>query len=383
MEKQFKCPFCIHSFSRQEAIPVDESMEVVKYKCPNPRLKPDNVDVLCGRILPLNFFEHDSHVISITGATYVGKTFYLLALLAEVLRNRELHKFGITGTLIGADGAVKDLRKQATDHRESRTAVRASLPGTELAGFALHVTINRRGRQRSIYLSLFDNPGDLLKDEDRLHSWMFNIYKADAMLFLVEPTQVHSLVDDVLGRQANPKGRKDADDLYEVLYKVTELLKYAQRNLRAEPQSPSDNTASQSRGGFWELFRSPILPADRVQIPVAIGISKADQIEHRLITDVPFDQADFGFKYLKGSALNTSMVDELSAELHDVLFDPDSGDTRLHGLLKSGYANYRLFALKTIDVDAEGKDKTLPEDVHIHQGVLLPFLWLLNRLNLL
>lgn len=382
MEKRYKCPFCLHSFTKQQAVLVDDSRDVVKYKCPNQQLKDDATSLVCNRTLPINFFEHDSHVISISGATGVGKTFYLSALLHQVLYNRELHRFGITGSLIGEANAVRELRNLLTEHRESGAAISASKPGIELAGFVLHVTINRHGRRRSLYLSLFDNPGEKFTDPDYMHRNMFNVYKADAVLFLIEPIQIDSLADAVLDRYKDTKGRVDPGDLYDVVYNVTELLKYAQRNGHSGSTATANTTDGQPWDGLRRMFSSTSQPDDRVQIPVAVGISKADLFHHVLLSEVPYDQADFAIKYLRGNRLDISLVDQLSAELHDVLFDPNSGDLRLRSLLESSCKDYRLFALKSIDGNAY-KDRTgIPEGQNT-QGVLLPFLWLLHRLNLL
>jgi hypothetical protein len=374
----FKCPYCLHSFTKEQAQPVEGKGEIRKYRCPNERtLELDQL--LCGKILPVNFFEHGSHVISISGATGVGKTFYLSALLRHVLFNRELHKFGISGNLIGEEKAVQGLRAKLSVHREQGGAIGPSQRGVEHAGFVLHVTIARKGRTHSLYLSLFDNPGERFQDADYMHENMVNVFKADALLFLIDPLQIAPLSDIVLERYISTPERTNPIDLYDVLYNVTEVLKYAQRNgltREAESRDP----------GFVErvqkMFLTPSSGGDRIRIPVAFGISKADLFDHTLLDRVPFDHADFSLRYTRGHQLDGTLVEQLSAELHDLVFDHDKGDVRLFRLLQTNYSNYKLFTMKSINGQAKEADRSIPE-VDTTQGVLLPFLWLLSKLNLL
>ena len=52
----YKCPYCLHSFQKEDALVESSKNGVLFQHCPNPVIKEIGGKI-CGKRLPLNFFE--------------------------------------------------------------------------------------------------------------------------------------------------------------------------------------------------------------------------------------------------------------------------------------------------------------------------------------
>lgn len=422
MSKIHKCPFCLYSFERSEAIPFNYAGgDITTYRCPNPREKI-NGQKFCDKELPLNFFDAESIVISIVGSRNVGKTHYLIALLMQLRMNKSFHKLGFSGILIGHEDSINDINRKIDDLTAGKK-INFSLMNTGVEEMALIIdlTIKKGKYSKHIYLSFFDTPGEGYANKRYMYENFQCLYKADGLLFLIEPLQVSYLIDDI-HEHNDYLTDQSPHDLQEVFYNVIDLLKYVQRNKKkferptpipkaeeanteqnsteantesAQPPTPEQPNIQEPKfeeepieeriqqQTFWQkLFGQSSVPTllhPKVKCPIAVGVTKIDQIKHLMFQEIPFDNTDFESMYLKGSNLNYDLIKDLSAEIKDLVFHEEDGEIGVKNMLDSEIENYEFFGIKSGDVDLKtGKIDRMNEP----QGILLPLIWLLIKLKL-
>ena len=432
MAKVYKCPYCLYPFFRKTAIPITGNSDIPRHKCPNPRVIGRELE--CGKILPMNFFNSSSKVISIAGGTNVGKTYYLIALFNLLKNNRFLHKLGFSCNLIGDKLAIESLKNNWGKYKKD-IPVQATKTEEGAHNKALIIDLMRKkGRKVShVYLSFFDTPGEGYYDIEYMHKNFQCIYRADALLFLMEPVQVgtlrhyiYSTVDiDILEQVPPPH------DLQSVFYNVIELLKSAQNNkkilkliktrrapIRQNETNIINNSISQSANStrsendelpdfseinieetnprieipveepilinrqvesdpnFWQRLLMPGSNA-KVNCPIAVGLTKIDIVNELFINDIPYDNNDFDSMYLRGDQLNIKLIEDISWDIKDMIFDDENGEIAVKNLLEGQVKHYEFFGIKSGDVNKKGDII----DMNHPQGVLLPLLWLLTKIN--
>ena len=424
MSKIHKCPFCLYSFERSEAIPFDYAGgDITTYKCPNPREKL-NGQKFCDKELPLNFFDAESTVISIVGSRNVGKTHYLIALLMQLRMNKSFHKIGVSGILIGHEDSINDINRTIDDITSGRKIEFSKMQtGVEEMALVIDLTIKKGKTSKHIYLSFFDTPGEGYANRRYMYDNFQCLYKADGLLFLIEPLQISYLIDDIHEHNSYLTDQSP-HDLQEVFYNVIDLLKYVQRNKKKferpaqKPKPPENNTETnttepnQTETGttqqpeqpsvsvetpledeptevrptqqtFWQkLFGQANVPTmlhPKVKCPIAIGVTKVDQIKHLMFQEIPFDNTDFETMYLKGGQINQELIRDVSNEIKDLVFHEEDGEIGVKNMLDAEIENYEFFGIKSGDVDIiTGKI----DRMNTPQGILLPLIWLLIKLKL-
>ncbi|MEI2757342.1 MAG: hypothetical protein V9F46_12915 [Chitinophagaceae bacterium] len=441
-----KCPFCLFSFERATAIPEDVNDDITVYKCPNPR-EDDFGTKFCGKVLPLNFFDAESTVISIAGSRYVGKTNYLIALLMQLKHNKSFQRLGFSGKLVGDKRAIDDILQKIEIIEKKKEALKPTLPEDEAHEKALIVdlSISTGKSTRHVYLSFFDTPGEVYSDIEKMYRNFQCIYKADGLLFLVEPMQIRYLSKPI--RESNSylySKSQNPHDLQEVFYNVLQLLKYVQKNKKqpkpiqnakaqepvAEPvsneQAPNEQASQDSnvneppiveqplkasepdfketKQTFWQrLFGNNDVPEilhDKIKCPIAIGVTKIDQMRDLMFNDIPFDYTDFESMYLSGDKINMELIADISEELKGIIFNEEQGEISVKNMLEAELKSYEFFGIKSGDIRLKRGDKILKleqiqnlnlseEEKNIiylnlenPQGVLLPLIWLLIKLKL-
>lgn len=424
MSKIHKCPFCLYSFERSEAIPFNYAGgDITTYKCPNPREKL-NGQKFCDKELPLNFFDAESTVISIVGSRNVGKTHYLIALLMQLRMNKSFHKIGVSGILIGHEDSINDINRKIDDITSGRKIEFSKMQtGVEEMALVIDLTIKKGKTSKHIYLSFFDTPGEGYANRRYMYDNFQCLYKADGLLFLIEPLQISYLIDDIHEHNSYLTDQSP-HDLQEVFYNVIDLLKYVQRNKKKferpvqKPKQPENNTEPNTtepnptetgttqqpeqpsasvetpledeltevrptQQTFWQkLFGQANVPTmlhPKVKCPIAIGVTKVDQIKHLMFQEIPFDNTDFETMYLKGSQINQELIRDVSNEIKDLVFHEEDGEIGVKNMLDAEIENYEFFGIKSGDVDLKtGKI----DRMNTPQGILLPLIWLLIKLKL-
>lgn len=350
-----RCIYCNHKFDKNQA-EQERIAEVVYYRCPN-KAEDEEGRALCGKRLPMHFLDADTTVISIVGSSGVGKTYFLLALLLNLKYNRSLNKIGLRGDIVGEESvnkAVNELLEQANKKiKLDATAIGAA------SRAVLEIALKKKKKAKYIYLSLNDNPGEVFMDRDKMITNLSPVLsESDGVIFLIDPQQ--------LPINYVQNGNDQTADLFSVLNNTIQLLRYIQEHR-------SSVTSSNPGWSIWKEIVNRVNNSPK-QLPVAFVISKFDQMRNRLHNEIPDDAENLEDLILMNSDLNESYFNSVSNELELIIGDAQDGDPRVADLLNESDFSYSFLASSSGYID---NDKF----VFRPQGVSLPLIWILRKLN--
>lgn len=372
-DKKFKCPYCLHEFTREEAKMNRNSRGDEYFMCPNDQLDA-NGRPLCGKRLPLNFFTSDSSVISIVGGTGAGKTYFVMALKRILDGGVLLNRLGISGTTYYPDRESEDyfegLLQQIIDGTKLNATQKNA--GVERHALCLQVNIsgNRIKRTKTIYFSFFDNPGEGFKRDSYILDNM-NLHLSDAVIFLISPEQLPNILPKVNGQGLV----QNATSLLTVLTNIEGVF----NRDRESPQNESRVS------GLMNGIKS-LIPY-RITIPFAFCLSKCDLLSNVfpiIGKNIPRDLYRDDFQTLgiiTGSDVHKERIQPIintnSDSILKILDENDECNIENH--LKN-YSNYRLFAVQSVEVSNNNNGQ---EVINLSpKGISFTMYWLLNRLNL-
>jgi hypothetical protein len=351
--KEFKCPYCLNSYTKDTFETNRINNFIQEIRCPNRTENPNGRGLLCNKKLPLNFFEGESKIISIVGGANVGKTYYSVILLKILQECQPLHKIGIYGNLITTPELkrqveldLKNLYEQNQFSSTLKDALRENL--------LIQVSIESSKKVKHIYFSLFDNPGEAFNSQEEIIDILPNVYRSDALILLFEPKQIKPFVSE-----ASKKSQVMASvsNINTVMFNIIEILKH------------TSTSNLDSTNNYLKVFNN-----NKVKIPVAICISKFDEVENLFYNQLPNDNTDLEFSVLAGKSINFNFIKEMSNEISSQMYNDDNGDFRLKKLIENTLDNYSYFGVQSIK-DDKGKIK------HHPKGAVLPLLWIFKQLK--
>jgi hypothetical protein len=351
--KKYKCPYCLNSYTKDTFETRQVNNFIQEIKCPNKAENPKGRGLLCNKKLPLNFFEGESKIISIVGGSNVGKTYYSVILLKILQECQPLHKIGIYGNLITTpelklqvENDLKNLFEQNKFGRTLKEQLRENL--------LIQVTVEKSNKVRHFYFSIFDNPGEAFDNQEDIIELLPNVYRSDALILLFEPKQIKPFVS-----QASRNSQEVAlvKDINHVMFNIIEILKNA-------------NASSQN----MVQYNINIFENNKIKIPVAICVSKFDEIETLFYNQLPNDNKELEYTILSGNKINFNFINEMSHEISNQMYNDEDGDFRLKKLIDNSLNNFSYFGVQSIK-NQNGNISHQPK------GTVLPLLWIFNQLK--
>lgn len=354
IDKACKCPYCLHEFMRSEA----EEGEIRGYKfkiCPN-KDRDSNGRAVCGKRLPLRFFDSDSVVISLIGGAATGKTYYFMA-LKRILEDSEVNALGISGRLFfpPGDSASEQYYEKLQEQLNTGEPLDATSKdqGIEQAALVLEVNIDRNGKRKTVYFTFYDNPGEGFNDEDYIIRNM-NVHRSDAVIFLLAPEQIRQLLPYL-----NGEGTGQTTKLNNVIGNMVNIL-------------GGDGDEDGMINWVIEKFHK-----SKIDIPVAFCFSKYDLIDgiFNIIIPHDLDETEFGqIIDLYNKSANYDEIDYISNSIREQIYN-----LRIYHLINnipSSFSNYHYFGIQSIEDTGNGF-RLKP------RGASLPIIWILKQLDLL
>jgi len=350
--KEYKCPYCLNSYTKDNYETRSINNFIQEIRCPNRAENPDGRGLLCNKKLPLNFFDGDSKIISIVGGSNVGKTYYSIILLKILQECQPLHKIGIYGNLICTPDLKRQVDQDLKDLFENNR-FNATLKDSLRENILIQVSIENSKSVRHIYFSLFDNPGEAFDDQDDIINILPNVYRSDALILLFEPKQIKPFISE-----ASRKSQEVAvvKDINTVIFNIIEILKHTSRD-------------DSNQSNFISIFEN-----NKIKIPVAICVSKFDEIENLFFNQLPSDNKELEYSILSSNKINFNLIKEISNEISSQIFNEDNGDIRLKRTIENSLCNYSFFGVQSIK-NQDGKIS------HNPKGAVLPLLWIFKQLK--
>lgn len=350
---EFKCPYCLNSYTKDTFETNRINNFIQEIRCPNRTENPNGRGLLCNKKLPLNFFEGESKIISIVGGANVGKTYYSVILLKILQECQPLHKIGIYGNLITTPELkrqveldLKNLYEQNQFSSTLKDALRENL--------LIQVSIESSKKVKHIYFSIFDNPGEAFNSQEDIIEILPNVYRSDALILLFEPKQVKPFIKEA---SRTSQTMASVSSINTVMFNILEILKH---------------TSASNVGSATNILK--VFNNNKVKVPVAICISKFDEVETLFYNQLPSDNSELEYSVLAGKSINYSFINEMSNEISSQMYNDEDGDFRLKKHIENTLENYSYFGVQSIK-DNKGKIKHQPK------GAVLPLLWIFKQLK--
>lgn len=313
----------------------------------------------CHHRLPTHFGRIRSRLVALVGARESGKTVYLTVLIHE-LSNKSGER--LDAGVWGADEETRrvfagDYERQLYQESQllgptrtvaaTRYGLRPPLVFSYAArsagsGVSARLTDSVLQPARKTLLSFFDTAGEDLISVDSVELNARYLQAASAVLLILDPLQMpggraHAAADTRL-----PLPGVGANDPYEVLQRITELLLAGRR--RRKVRKPLAIVFSKL-DGFWNAM--PPGSALRRPEPTARGVDEQDGLD-------------------------------VHAQIEALLDEWDG--RRIDYFLRNNYRTYRYFGVSALG-DTPTQDNLISEKGIQPYRVTDPFLWLLSRLG--
>jgi hypothetical protein len=314
--------------------------------CPISRAETwDRVCPRCHSTLPVHFGRIRSQLIALVGARDSGKT---------VLMTVQMHEFRyrLGGRLEASiPGADEETRNSFKRDYEERLYTGQYLPDStftvaERLGYRPPMVFRFKrqdrsrfpGRTRQTLLSFFDTAGEDLTTKKSIELNGRYLRAADAIILILDPLQTDGGRRLAAG-EALPRGRRLEDDPYNVIQRITEMLKAGHRDRK-------------------------------VRKPLAVVFTKLDALWHNFPAGTPLKRSEpigAGFNELD----SLDVHHQVQALLHD--WDGPEIDQ----YLRHNYRRFRYFGVSALGAIPTA-DKRLSKVIAPYR-VGEPILWLLSR----
>lgn len=345
--KKHRCPYCFDTVSKRNTRPVE--VLIGGHVNRNQRIRTSsnqNATLIpfcssCNNNLPADYFDSQSKNIAVIGGLASGKSTYITVLIDLLLNHKSLiNDLGLHCVIVNSDG--KELYEE---YREQLIEKKEKLFGTNGSRNPILLRIN--SQQKTLFLSLFDTEGEEFKSVEGILSKHPHVFHTNAILFLLNPLSIKGIFDILRDeKQDEYAAQKTSDDTYEIIQNIHDVFSRRKEKYANKP----------------------------LDIPVAFGISKADEIEEIANIYIPNDYEE---EYIDFNNAKTDL-DFSSEDLEEFLTDTDP---RLVSNIRQNYKKYRIFPVSPMGcrVGSQlGRNHYLEYEP---KGVLNPILWLLSELK--
>lgn len=357
--RKFKCPFCLHEFTKEESIKINRN-GMTLYKCPNKAKDSENRP-LCGKMLPLRFFESESKVISLVGGVGVGKTYFFMA-LKRILERGAINELGITGNMFFGDEESENYFNQILlECDKGKIVATKKDAGVEKRALGLEIHIEQKGfikTNKIIYVSFFDNPGEGFNNPIYIAENM-NLHKSDAVIFLISPEQLENY-DELT--KSHCDGLISPSPIADVINNITNVFQLI---------NPKTFMRFSSR---------------KISVPFAFCISKFDNLKESFSIYLPDDLSDHTFfashkfksKLISNGFTNDEngiivTINSISSKIESIIYARNN-NTYLKQRIQANFSNYRYFGVESIRF--ENSESGLAP-----KGIALPLIWVLHNIK--
>lgn len=184
--KTTNCPYCFTELSSRD-YEVLEKSQARRYRCTNES---------CNRILPPDIFDVRLVTVALIGRMRSGKTCFTTTMLREWL---SVNRYFINR------GYLAEFEDEKSEEKfrnlEDEMYVQTILPDatqTKKAKtpFVLRLINRNKVKEKQILLSIFDIPGEEFRDTEKMIEEWPHLYRADAMIFLLDPLNLPGIHKD-------------------------------------------------------------------------------------------------------------------------------------------------------------------------------------------
>jgi GTPase SAR1 family protein len=298
----------------------------------------------CHNELPINAGKVPSNIISIVGASSVGKSVYMTSLI-HTLQNTTAYNFNAACMPLNADVSRKFKEKYEDPIFENGRMLQSTR--LELQEPYIFQLIFKNENQAPLTLVFFDVPGEGMVDQDFLSIFASHIKNSAGILFLVDPLQIKSIRERMLIHLDN---HGDLSERY------------------AEP-----------RDVILNLFENFIGHQDKgkTSIPTAVILTKSDLLNTLAEEDGAYIQPNSNLfnNYVHTGALNLIEFENINGEVRRLI---EKIDRPFKDALDVYFTNTAFFAVSALGTNPVNKEIAgVVNPIRVDE----PVIWLLNQLG--
>lgn len=298
----------------------------------------------CHNELPINAGKVPSNIISIVGASSVGKSVYMTSLI-HTLQNTTAYNFNAACMPLNADVSRKFKEKYEDPIFENGRMLQSTR--LELQEPYIFQLIFKNENQAPLTLVFFDVPGEGMVDQDFLSIFASHIKNSAGILFLVDPLQIKSIRERMLIHLDN---HGDLSERY------------------AEP-----------RDVILNLFENFIGHQDKgkTSIPTAVILTKSDLLNTLAEEDGAYIRPNSNLfnNYVHTGALNLIEFENINGEVRRLI---EKIDRPFKDALDVYFTNTAFFAVSALGANPVNKEIAgVVNPIRVDE----PVIWLLNQLG--
>lgn len=298
----------------------------------------------CHNVLPINAGKVPSNIISIVGASSVGKSVYMTSLI-HTLQNTTAHHFDAACMPLNGEVSRKFKEKYEDPIFEYGRMLQSTR--LELQEPFIFQLVFKNEEKAPLTLVFFDVPGEGMVDQDYLSIFASHIKNSSGILFLVDPLQIKTIRDRML-IGLDEKG--DLSDRY------------------AEP-----------REVILNLYENFIGHQDRgkTDIPTAVILTKSDLLKSLAEEDGEYLQPNSNIfqNYVHREALNLLEFENIDGEIRRLI---EKIDRPFKDALDVYFNQTAYFAVSALGANPINKEiNGVVNPVRVDE----PVIWLLNQLG--
>jgi GTPase SAR1 family protein len=311
----------------------------------NKRLCP-----YCHNPIPLTFGRESGKVISVVGASQVGKTVYMTALI-HMLQRESASNFNSAFLPVGTQTSKKFRELYEDRLFEQGDLLEATRKEERMEPF-IYQWKDKTLTNPSVNIVFFDSPGEGMDDPDYMEKYGEYIKNSDGLLFLIDPAQIRTI------RKKLEMNMGDGDGI------LTDM-NYA---------DPTEIIVN-----FQQTFIG-LNKNGQTDIPTAVVLTKSDLLKH--LADDDSDNAyiksnsNVFENYTHQGKFNLSKYNNINGEISRFI---DHVERPLKDAIDVSFKNTGYFAVSALGSNQSG---TLEEDI---QSIRCdePFLWLLYKMHVI
>ncbi|WP_018657912.1 TRAFAC clade GTPase domain-containing protein [Actinomadura flavalba] len=306
----------------------------------------------CHNPLPAGYCDAPGRIVALVGAKNAGKSTYIAVLLHELMNRVGTE---LDASLVACDDRTierykRDFARPLLEEKRllPTTASAVTSPREPLVYLLTRTRRTRFAREStaSLALVLFDTAGEDLRSREVRDLHLRYLEAADAIVFLVDPLELPGAQASVAVLAGDRPGSDPDSEPINVIARVTEALR----------------------------SRHDVKPGDRLDVPVAVALTKIDVLAPELARQSALHRPRPG-----AGVLDLDDRDAVHEQVRSLLHTWQAG--QLDTYLGQQYADYGLFGLSALG--------GVPQDGRVGAGGVRPYraedplLWLLHRFGML
>lgn len=327
---------------------VDDVLIAVKDKYgheTNKRICPK-----CHNQIPVTFGREDSKIISVVGASQVGKTVYITTLI-HTLQRESASKFNAAFLPVGIQTSKKFREFYENRLYEQHNLMEATRKEEKMDPFIFQWKYKDVSKE-SVNIVFFDSPGEGMDDPEYMAKYGEYIRNSDGLLFLIDPAQIKTIRKKLEINMGEGDGILTDMDYAD----PTEIIVNFQQT-------------------FIGLNKN-----GQTDIPTAVVLTKSDLLQH-----IAEDDNDNAYiksnsnvfeNYVHKDKFNIGKYNNINGEISRFI---DAVERPLKDAIDVSFTNTGYFAVSALGSNQTGVIEDDIQSVRCDE----PFLWLLYKMNVI